>query len=309
MRRALPYLLWPFVVVAGTGGTYLGLESGYPLPAVLFAAGAGLLACVLVAEQLIPRRPDWNAFADRQSINDLGHALVANLLGERVGELVFLTLAASAAGGLSALLGGSLWPIASPPLVQIGLAVVIGDGLDYWTHRLLHTVPGLWRIHALHHGITQLHALKAARLHATNLLARFVLVYAPLVVLGAPARVIFWHTSFIGILGVIGHSNTRVRLPSAVHRLVMTPQFHGLHHSIDRALSDSNYANIFPVWDIVFGTFSDPDRHTPGEVGVRDDPIPAGFLAQLLSPLTWPRLVREAASRSAFSHSRFNSSN
>src|SRR5438093_1504262 len=125
-----------------------------------------------------------------------------------------------------------LWPFASPPLVQIGLAVVIGDGLDYWTHRLLHTVPGLWRIHALHHGITQLHALKAARLHATNLLARFVLVYAPLVVLGAPARVIFWYTSLIGILGVIGHSNTGLRLPSALHRLLMTPQFHALHHSI-----------------------------------------------------------------------------
>ena len=61
-----------------------------------------MLACVLVAEQWIPRRPDWNALADRQSINDLGHALVANLLGERVGELVFLTLAASAAGGLTA---------------------------------------------------------------------------------------------------------------------------------------------------------------------------------------------------------------
>ncbi len=131
-----------------------------------------MLACVLVAEQWIPRRPDWNALADRQSINDLGHALVANLLGERVGELVFLTLAASAAGGLSALLGGSPWPSHWSQLAQISLAVFIGDGLDYWKHRLLHTVPGLWRIHALHHGIAQLHALKAARLHATDLLAR-----------------------------------------------------------------------------------------------------------------------------------------
>jgi len=118
-----------------------------------------------------------------------------------------------------------------------------------------------------------------------------VLVYAPLVILGAPAWVIFWYTSFIGILGVIGHSNAQVRLPSAVHRLVLTPQFHTLHHSIDRALSDSNYANILPIWDIVFGTFSHPDWHAPGEVGVRDDPIPEGFVAQLLSPFTWQRLV------------------
>ena len=66
----LSYVLWPFVITAGTGATYLGLESGYPLPAVFFAVGAGMLACVLVAEQWIPRRPDWNALADRQSIND-----------------------------------------------------------------------------------------------------------------------------------------------------------------------------------------------------------------------------------------------
>ena len=295
MRTALSYLLWPFVIAAGIYGTYLGLEAGYPLPVLFFAVGAGLLACVLIGEQLIPGRPEWSALGDRQSPNDLAHALVENLLGERLGELVVLTFAASAAGAASAALGGSLWPKDWPPVAQIGLVVFVGDGLDYWNHRLLHTVPVLWRIHALHHGITRLHALKAARLHFTNLLTRFVLVYAPLVVLGAPARVTFWYTSFIGILGVIGHSNTRLRLPSAVHRLVMTPQVHHLHHSVDRALSDSNYASIFPIWDIVFGTFSDPDRHAPGEVGVRDDPIPEGFLAQLLSPFIWERLVRDSA--------------
>ena len=49
----LSYVLWPFVITAGTGATYLGLESGYPLPAVFFAVGAGMLARVLVAEQWI----------------------------------------------------------------------------------------------------------------------------------------------------------------------------------------------------------------------------------------------------------------
>ena len=299
MRTALSYLLWPFVIAAGTYGTWVGLEAGYPLPVVFFSSGAALLACVLIAEQVIPGRPDWNALTDPQSLNDLGHAIVGNLIGERLGELVVLTLAASAAGRVSAALGGSLWPSHWPPLAQIGLAVFVGDGLDYWNHRLLHTVPGLWRIHALHHGITRLHALKAARLHFTNLLTRFVVVYAPLVVLGAPARIVFWYTAFIGILGVIGHSNTQVRLPSVVHRLLMTPQFHSLHHSIDRALSDSNYANILPIWDIVFGSFSDPDRHAAGEIGVRGDPIAEGFLAQLLSPFTWPQLVKESARRRA----------
>src|SRR6266404_7434260 len=75
MRAALTYLLWPFVIGAGTYGTYLGIAARYPLPEVFLAVGTSMLACVLAAEQLIPRRLDWNALADRQSINDLGHAL------------------------------------------------------------------------------------------------------------------------------------------------------------------------------------------------------------------------------------------
>ncbi len=96
---------------------------------------------------------------------------------------------------------------------------------------------------------------------------------------------------------MIGHSNTGPRVPSVAHRLLMTPQVHSLHHSIDRTLSDSNYANVFPMWDIVFGTYSDPDRCLPDEVGVRDDPIPDGFVAQFLAPFTWRRLVSEANTR------------
>src|SRR5207245_3868841 len=67
--------------------------------------------------------------------------------------------------------------------------------------------------------------------------------------------------SRLGILGVIGHSNTHVRLPSAAPRLVMTPHFHALHHSIDRALPHSNYTNILPIRDLLLGTFTPPDRH------------------------------------------------
>jgi sterol desaturase/sphingolipid hydroxylase (fatty acid hydroxylase superfamily) len=82
-------------------------------------------------------------------------------------------------------------------------------------------------------------------------------------------------------------------VPSVFHRVLMTPQVHRLHHSIDRAVSDTNYINIFPIWDILFGTFSDPDAHDLQRVGVVGDPIPSGFLGQFLSPFMWSRLVKE----------------
>ena len=291
-KWSLSHLLWPAVVAAGTWGTYLGSRSGYPLPAVIVAVAVAMMAIVTVAEQIVPYRRDWNALTDRQSVNDLAHALVENQIGDRVGGLVFLTAAASLAGPLATLLGRPVWPSESPVIAQIVLVVFIGDGLDYWKHRLLHTIPWLWRIHALHHGIDQLHVFKSSRLHFTDILMRFLVVYAPLAILGAPAGIVFWYTSFIGIFGIIGHSNIDLRLPTVLHRVFMTPQVHRLHHSVERAVSDSNYVNVFPIWDILFATFSHPDRHRLDQVGVVGDPIPSGFVGQFLAPFMWSRLEK-----------------
>jgi hypothetical protein len=49
MPTLVAYLVWPFVVVAGTYTTYASLAAGYPLPVVFFATGAGMIACVLLA--------------------------------------------------------------------------------------------------------------------------------------------------------------------------------------------------------------------------------------------------------------------
>jgi len=106
MRLVLSHVLWPLIVAAGTCGTYLGFRSGYPLPAVFLAVNVTMLALVAVAEQGLPYRRDWNALRDWQSVNDLARALVENQIGERLGGLVFLTVAASLAGRLTTLLVG-----------------------------------------------------------------------------------------------------------------------------------------------------------------------------------------------------------
>ena len=297
IETAFSWSFWPLVVAAGTWATYCGFASGQSLPLVFILVGVGLIVVVGTAEQIFPRRPDTNALTDRQSINDLAHALIGGQIGERLGALVFLTLAAGVAGGMSGLVGHALWPSEWPLVGQIVLVLVVADGLDYWKHRFLHTVPALWRIHALHHGITQLHVLKSARNHFLDVLSRFPMVYAPLVVLGTPAPIIFWYTSFISVLRAIGHSNVRLQIPSPVHRLLMTPHVHWLHHSIERSVSDSNYANILPIWDIVFGTFSAPEQHELVRVGTVDDPVPSGIVGQLLSPFVWNRLTKEARAR------------
>jgi sterol desaturase/sphingolipid hydroxylase (fatty acid hydroxylase superfamily) len=287
VRTAVGYALWPLLVAAAVGCTALGIGRGHDPGVVFLVVSVATLALTLAAEQAVPLRPEWNALTDRQSLNDLGHGIVQSTLGDRLGGLVLVTLGTAAGARLAAVGASSVWPTAWPLALQVLLGVALADGLDYWKHRALHTDFG-WRLHALHHGITRLHALKSARSHVGEVVLRFLCVYTPLLSLGAPADVVFWHAVLIGTLGVIGHSNVHVRLPAFVHAMLMTPQVHRLHHSSQRVVADTNFANIFPAWDVVFGTFSHPRDRVLRGVGVVGDPMPAGFVRQLLFPFTRP---------------------
>ena len=280
LQAAITHGLWPLLVVAGVTAVELGLQLGYEPAAVLLAVNGGTLGVVLVAEQLTPHRPEWSALGDRQTVNDLGHGILQSAVGERIGGLVLLAVASAS---VTVQAHHSIWPVEWPMELQLLLGIVVADGLDYWKHRALHTVWG-WRLHALHHGITRLHALRTARSHFGEVALRFLVVYAPLVAVGAPPAVLVWHASLIGVLGVMGHSNVRLWLPSVAHRLVVTPHVHRLHHSNERAVADTNFANILPMWDLLFGTFSHPDEHVLRGVGVIGDEVPAGFMRQVLAP-------------------------
>jgi sterol desaturase/sphingolipid hydroxylase (fatty acid hydroxylase superfamily) len=284
-RTAITLGLWPLVVVAGIAILEIGIQRGHDPAMVLFAVSVGTLATVLLAELAAPHRPEWSAFDDRQSLNDLGHGILQSQLGDRLGGLFVATLAVAAASKLSAFIHHAPWPTAWPMALQVLLGVVVADGLDYWKHRALHTEWG-WRFHGLHHGITRLHALRSARSHFAEVVMRFVVVYAPLVALGAPRDVLLWHAALIGTLGMIGHSNVRLWVASPLHRILMTPHVHRLHHSNERSVADTNFANILPLWDVLFGTFSHPDEHVLRGVGVMGDETPSSFLGQVLAPFT-----------------------
>jgi sterol desaturase/sphingolipid hydroxylase (fatty acid hydroxylase superfamily) len=280
--------LWPIVVVAGVALTALGLRLGHDPAAVLLAVNVGTLGAVLVAEQLVPHRAEWNPLTDRQSVNDLGHGILQSQVGERIGGLVLLAVTTTSVARSGA---PALWPAEWPPALQVLLGVVVADGLDYWKHRALHTRRG-WRLHALHHEITRLHALRAARSHFGEVALRFLVAYAPLVAVGAPAAILVWHAALIGTLGVLGHANVRMRLPAAVHWLVVTPHVHRLHHSNEPALADTNFANVLPAWDLIFGTFRHPGAHDLCGVGVIGQAMPESFVGQIFAPFSRRRRVR-----------------
>jgi sterol desaturase/sphingolipid hydroxylase (fatty acid hydroxylase superfamily) len=195
--------------------------------------------------------------------------------------------------------GLGIWPVSSPLVLQVLAVVVLGDLLEYWYHRLAHTVSWLWPMHAIHHTPIRLNTLKGPRHHVIYYLGRGALVWAPLLVIGVPPRLVAWQFVAVVLLGSLAHANIAFRIPAFVHRIFVTPEVHRIHHSIDARHGNSNYSTVFPVWDLLFGSYTDPRVVEAREAGIHQDPIPRRFLSELLSPLTFRRLAGSAATPAA----------
>jgi sterol desaturase/sphingolipid hydroxylase (fatty acid hydroxylase superfamily) len=155
---------------------------------------------------------------------------------------------------------------------------------DYWVHRSLHTFPRLWWFHAIHHDTPQMHIMKSGRIHFGEEVFNAVLKPIPLLLLGAPPEVFALVGLWIVFDGNLVHSNIDQRFPSWAHWFLPTVQLHNLHHAQDRRFQDSNYSGSTPIWDVLFGTFSHPDRCAADPLGLASNPVPRGFAAQVLFP-------------------------
>jgi sterol desaturase/sphingolipid hydroxylase (fatty acid hydroxylase superfamily) len=239
---------------------------------------------ILAVEQVLPRAPQMNVFRDRQSWNDMGHGILLAVLARPVGGalsvvgLAWLAQLRGASGFASA------WPGAWPFAAQFAFGLLLWTFTDYWIHRSLHSFDRLWWFHAVHHDTPQMHILKSGRIHFGEEIFNAVLKPVPLLLLGAPPEVMAFIGLWIVFDGNLVHSNIDQRFPSWAHYFVPTVQLHNLHHARDRRHQDSNYSGSSAIWDVLFGTFSHPDRCPLGPLGIENSPVPIGFAAQIFFP-------------------------
>jgi ornithine lipid hydroxylase len=267
----LQRLAWPLCVTANTAPIVF-VAAWFPrlLSPVAAATTVVLLFLLVLVENEIPYRPDWSIRGDPEIWHDFGHTLAYAAVAvnaTRVLVLVVFATAIEKLGGAN-LLG--IWPTQAPQWLQVLLVIVIGDVFEYAYHRASHAHPWLWRVHAIHHMPVRLSALKGARHHFLYALGRGVTVWLPLLLLGAPAHLVYWQFIAETIVGLPAHANIHFRLPAWLHRLVVTPEFHRIHHAADRRLGHSNLGVVFPFWDVAFGTHSDPLKVPMSEVGSED---------------------------------------
>lgn len=268
--------LWGAVFAACLGAVYVGLALGGDADTTLLGitvlVGLGLVAW----ERLRPQHADWRA-ADDQWWNDIGHLLTSFSVGSFGGA--WLAHQAVPAPIVT------LWPTTWPMLAQAALGLAIAEFFGYWQHRLLHSVPWLWPLHALHHSTGRMTFFKATRIHALDIGSFSFLSIAPLLALGAAPEVVLWVTAFGNFAAQTQHANVTLPTPEWINRIVGTPAVHWLHHSLDLREGNSNFGMNLMLFDHLFGTYLPPTPgHTPA-FGIQPDFVPRGFLGQLALPV------------------------
>jgi sterol desaturase/sphingolipid hydroxylase (fatty acid hydroxylase superfamily) len=226
-----------------------------------------IFALYFVAERLIgAKKFDWRAWAfDWQywGVWVLGNSIILAII--TYGGLN--DLRDWAAGHRTIMQFGKLHPV-----IRQLMLLFFFDLFYYWFHRLQHTTV-LWPQHAVHHSETHLNAATAFRHHLLENVIKIPLVDIPLMfifvesVWASDGILTQLSTGFIAYLGIFAHSNLRIGF-GKLNWILVSPQTHRVHHSIELRHWNRNFAAYFPLIDVVFGTYYHPKRDEYPDTGI-----------------------------------------
>lgn len=178
-------------------------------------------------------------------------------------------------------------PAARLPLpIQAVLILLVGDFFGYWMHRAFHR-QRLWSFHAVHHSSRDLDWLSAVRVHPVNDLFNRIATALPLVLLGFSAIAVASIIPLLTLMAILIHANLDWDF-GPFRSVIASPVFHRWHHTDELEARDKNFAGLFPVWDLLFGTYYMPRDRLPTRFGT-ETPVPGSFLGQLVFPFTRQR--------------------
>lgn len=230
---------------------------------------------------------DTGRYARSPFAHDLAYALFysgglyTTLFGALVADRLLPHLAPLKVGLLAAL----------PVPLQAVAYWVIADFIAYWVHRTQHQVDALWAFHSVHHAPDSLTFASTYRNHPLEQLAVNTLLLAPFLVIGVPPALWLPIWMLQQFLEAVQHAELDWTY-GPFYRVIVSPVYHRIHHAPERVRHDRNYAKIFPVWDVLFGTLSE-EAAPPARYGVAGLVPPPTLAAQLAHPF------RQLAARDA----------
>ncbi len=234
----------------------------------------GILALIALWEIAAPRRPLTVSKLLRWS-NNLGLVFFNSFL--------LRLLFPAAAVGMAAFASTQGWGIFNYVEVPFWLAVVVSvvvmDFIIYLQHVMVHAVPLFWRLHRVHHADLDYDVTTGARFHPIEIILSMLIKFATIVVLGPPVVAVVIFEVVLNGLAMFNHGN--IRLPLGLDRvlrlLIVTPDMHRVHHSVEDDEANSNFGFNLSLWDRLFGTYRDQPRggHLGMTIGIHKFRNPA----------------------------------
>ncbi|MGE5321161.1 MAG: sterol desaturase family protein [Hyphomicrobiaceae bacterium] len=158
---------------------------------------------------------------------------------------------------------GALSHAGLPYWIGLALGLLALDLAGYLGHVLLHKSALLWRVHAVHHSDVDFDCTTGFRFHPLEALLTSTIELALIAGAGLPPLAVALYETWLGLQNSYGHANAR--FPAAFEKmlrwLVVTPDLHRVHHSVDIDESNHNFGIILPWWDRLFRTYRAEPLH------------------------------------------------
>ncbi len=221
-------------------------------PFVRLAAFFLTLAAMVMWEVLAPRRALMIPKARRW-----GNNLALLLINSLMVRILFPAAAVGVAAFAEAQHMGLLRIFEIPEALAMVAAVVLLDLAIYLQHLVFHAVPLLWRLHRVHHADLDFDVTTGTRFHPIEIMLSMGIKFLIIVTLGPPVLAVLIFETLLNVTAMFNHSNIAMpnRMDRILRSLLVTPDMHRVHHSIDRAETNSNFGFCFSLWDRLLGTY------------------------------------------------------
>jgi len=226
-------------------------------PASLILAASATAALVQALEGINERHGSWR-LNRREFYTDcfyviLNSTVIAGLETKLVAEPLRVTKDAL---GIT-----TEWAMHLPFLMQVALVLFLIEFGQYWMHRLMHNSV-LWWVHAPHHHVTQLNALKGS---VGNPVELFLISLSVIALFDLPQRAVFGAVHILTLVSCFAHANIRFDAPRWYSLFFTTVEHHSLHHSVGFNETRCNFANSLIVCDRICGTFLEGETEIVGQ--------------------------------------------
>jgi sterol desaturase/sphingolipid hydroxylase (fatty acid hydroxylase superfamily) len=279
LKSALRYGYVPAMLLGFNGAAYAIVTGGHSYAWMLPLLVAAFLTAHLV-EHTVPAFEEWNHDHGDTASNWMHNLYYESSALSGVLMIPLITWIFPFQG---------IWPTDWPVVVQLLIAIFFADTVFTLVHYFSHRLPVLWKLHAVHHGVSRLTGFNGLVRHPLHQSLDMILGTMPLVIMGMPVEIAILLGFAISVQLIVQHSNVDYELGFG-DQVLSIGKSHHLHHVNWGTEGDCNFGLFFTHVDRMLGTFVlQPSRPIQAhDMGIDDLPnFPKSYLEQLILPFIY----------------------